>query len=134
MRTRIAGAAFGLVAGLSLVIGCNSDGLAEVSGTVSVDGQEVNGSIAFIPVDGKSQTAGGAIENGRYSFRAPVGTAKVEIRVPKEVGRKKLYNTPDSPEQPILEEVLPKKYNNETELRYDVQPGQNVKDWIITTK
>lgn len=134
MRSRIAGATFGFVAGLGLIVGCNGDGMAEVYGTVTVDEKDVNGSIAFIPADGKSQTAGGAIENGRYSFRAPLGTAKVEIRVPKEVGRKKLYNTPESPVQPILEEVLPKKYNNATELRYDVVAGRQEKNWNLLSK
>jgi hypothetical protein len=134
MRARIAGAAFGLVAGLTLVVGCGGDGMAEVSGTVTVDGKAVDGAITFLPADGKSQTAGGAIQGGRYTARVPLGTAKVEIRVPKEVGRKKLYNTPDSPEQPILQEVLPERYNNKTELTYDVKAGRQEKNWELPSK
>jgi len=91
-------------------------------------------SIAFFPTDGKSQTTGGIIRQGEYSVQVPFGPAKVEIRVPKTIGKQKMYNTPDSEEIPIVRETLPAKYNNRTELLVDIQPGTNREDFSLSTK
>ncbi len=53
---------------------------------------------------------------------------------PKAVGKKKLYDTPESPTQEVFEEVLPQKYNEATELRIDVQKGKNEKNWELSSK
>ncbi len=107
----------------------------EVSGVVMVDGKPAaTGAIAFIPVDGKSPTAGAEIKDGKYTAKVPFGTAKVEVRVPKVVDKRKLYDTPDSPWQPVMVEVLPPKYNDESELRFEVKPGMNQKDWNLKSK
>lgn len=132
MRIRNAAAAGGFLAA-ALLLGCSGDNTTgEVTGTVSVDGKPAEkGSIGFVPVDGKSPTAGAEIKDGKYTAKVPVGTAKVEIRVPKVVGKKKLYNTPDSPVQDLLEEVLPAKFNEESELKLDVKSGKNEKSWDL---
>jgi hypothetical protein len=124
------------VAALAAVAGCSGPPThGEVTGTVTVDGKPApRGAVTFIPVDGKSQTAGGEIKDGRYTARVPLGLAKVEVRVPKVVGRKKLYDTPDSPFQDVLEEVLPDRYNNSTQLTLDVKPGKNEKDWDLKSR
>lgn len=117
--------------------GCSKDdpNVSEVSGTVTVDGQPAKeGAIAFIPVDGNSSTSGGMIAAGAYTAKVHVGTAKVQIRVPKVVGEKKLYNTPDSPVQPIMEESLPAKYNEQTELTLDVKAGGMEQNYDLKTK
>jgi hypothetical protein len=62
------------------------------------------------------------------------GEAKVEIRVSKVVGQKKLYDTPDSPMKPLLAEVLPPKYNDQTTLTINVQRGENHQDFDLQTK
>ena len=108
--------------------------MGEVTGTVTVNGEPAQtGSISFFPVDGKSVTTGAVIEAGKYSARVPVGKVKVEIRVSKIVGRKKLYDTPNSPIQPIMQEVLPPKYNDQTELELDVEPGKNEQNYDFKT-
>jgi hypothetical protein len=116
--------------------GCYGDSTkGEVTGSVTIDGQPCKtGSVAFISVDGNSGTAGAQIVDGQFSAQVPFGLMKVEIRVSKVVGEKKLYDTPDSPVQPIMEEVLPEKYNDETELTIDVGPGKNHKIFDLTTK
>jgi hypothetical protein len=93
-----------------------------------------SGSIAFFPVDGKSITAGAEILDGEYTAEVPLGASKVEIRVSKVVGERKLYDAPNSPIKPLLAEALPARYNDETELRLDVQPGENRKDFELTTQ
>lgn len=135
MRVRFAGWVVALLAAAAVAGGCADDKTAEVTGTISVDGNPAEkGSISFVPADGKSPTAGSEIKNGKYAAKVPLGTAKVQVRVPKVVGKKKLYNTPDSPVQDILEEALPGRYNDKTELQYEVKPGKNEKDWDLKSK
>jgi hypothetical protein len=123
-----AGAA--ILVGLALA-GCGGNE-ARVSGTVKVDGKPIaNGMITFMPVDGKTATAGGKIKDGHYSVKVPVGAMKVSISEPKFVRKKKLYDTPNSPEQDVTEESLPARYNENTELTFDVRPGRNEKDFDL---
>lgn len=119
-----------------IVVGCGPESkMTTVSGVVTVDGKPAEkGSISFIPVDGMTATTGAVIENGKYTSEAPLGESKVEIRVPKVVGKKKLYDTPDSPVQEVLAEVLPSKFNEETELRFVGERGKNEKNWDLTSK
>jgi hypothetical protein len=118
-----------------LIAGCGKSNLGVVTGTISVDGTPAkSGSIAFFPTNRKSSTAGSEVVDGRYTAKVALGTAKVEIRVPKVVGQKKLYDTPDSPIKQIMAESLPKKYNDETELKLDVQPGKNPQDYDLKTQ
>ena len=52
----------------------------DVTGTVTVDGQPppVGSSISFVPADGKSSSAGGAIEDGKYTAtKVPVGATEI---------------------------------------------------------
>ena len=93
-----------------MVAGCAKSNIGVVTGTITVDGAPAkSGSIAYFPVDRKSSTAGAEIVDGRYTAKVPLGASKVEIRVPKVVGQKKLYDTPDSPLKQILAESLPAK-------------------------
>ena len=118
-----------------LIAGCAKPTIGTVSGTVTVDGSPAkSGSIAFFPVDRKSRTTGAEILDGQYTAQVPLGASKVEIRVSKVVGQKKLYDTPNSPVQPLLEEALPPKYNDQTELQFDVQPGPNQQNFQLTTR
>jgi hypothetical protein len=120
---------------LVFLVGCSDNQTAEVAGTVTVDGQPAEkGAISFIPADGKGPTAGGEITAGKYIAKnVPIGTATVQIRVSKVMGKKKLYNTPESPYQDWYGEALPKKFNDATELRFDVKPGNNEKNWDLPT-
>lgn len=128
---RTIGSVILFLTGTALVAGCGGgDNTAEVSGTVTYDGTPVaDGAITFFP--DKGPTAGGSIKDGKYSTRVAVGPAKVTITAGKVVGHKKLYNTPDSPSAPITAEVLPAKYNTETQLKYDVQSGAQTKDFNL---
>ena len=115
--------------------GCEEPTTATVTGKVMVNGEPAEmGSITFIPVDGLSSTAGTKIENGEYTAQVPFGQVQIQVRVSEVVGQVKIYDTPDSPVQDKLAEVLPPKYNNETELVMNVEPGENVKDFDFEVK
>ena len=98
--------------------GCNNGSAkAKIHGKVTLDGQPVpTGSIAFLPADGKGQTAGAIIKDGAYEAEVPVGSMRVEIHYPKVVGKRKLYDTPDSPTVDRTEEQIPAKYNTQSQL------------------
>ena len=124
-----------LLTALLVVGGCGDGDVAVVSGAVKVDGAPLKqGFITFVPADGKTATSGGAITDGRYSVKVPVGSMKVSVSASKVVGRKKLYDTPNSPEQDVTQESLPARYNGQTELKLDVKAGTNPKDWDLTSK
>ena len=134
MRSKRPAWAGGVLLALLALAGCGARE-SRVSGSVTLNGQPVEtGAITFVPVDGKTPTAGGEIKDGRYSVKVPVGTMKVSISAPKVVGKKKIYPTPQSPEMPITKEALPARYNDQTELRLDVKPGANQKDWDLQSK
>src|SRR5262245_26830212 len=132
MHSGLVAWASGCLLALLVLAGCGDSTTGEVRGTIKFDGQPVKeGAITFKPVDGKTGTAGGQIKDGRYTARVPLGEMKVEISAPKVVRMKKLYDTPNSPEAPVTEEVLPAKYNTQTELRLEVKPGLNEKDFDL---
>lgn len=121
---------------LSSFVGCGPESkVGIISGTVKVDGKAAEkGSISFIPLDEQGPTAGTEIKDGKFRSEAALGECKVEIRIPRVVGKKKIYDTPDSPVQEISEEVLPAKYNEASELRVEIKKGTNSKDWDLATK
>src|SRR5262245_60136601 len=87
----------GLLVGLLALAGCdNGAKTGEVTGTVTVDGQTpaVGSSITFIPADGKAQSAGCLIENGKYTAKVPVGASKVEIVYRSPLARKARRKAP----------------------------------------
>jgi hypothetical protein len=111
----------------------------EVSGAITVNGQPpaAGSSITFIPTDGKSPTAGAVITGSQYTAQVPVGPCKVEIRVPRPAGRS-TGSTSGPGSGPggggLIEESLPAKYNDQSELTLEVKSGPNTKDWILTAK
>lgn len=126
---------FGLLSVLVVLMGCSSEQMGDVSGLVTLGGTPVaNGAITFTPVDGSGRTAGCPIKDGKYTAQVPVGKMQVSITVPRVVGKKKLYNTPDSPEGDLYDESAPAKYNSQTELELDVTSGRNAKDWSLNAK
>jgi len=145
--TRLPIAVFAVLAALGPLGGCSSSGPAvgHVSGKVTVDGQVPadGSSITFLPAEGKSPTAGDMIEAGAYAADVAVGPAKVEIRVPRPVAGSSPAAAGPGPGGPgssgpggggLIEESLPPKYNDATELTIDVKAGKNVKDWELSTK
>jgi hypothetical protein len=123
----------GLLALLPTLVGCGEANTALVSGTVTVDGKPIRqGAITFTPVDGEGWTAGSPIKDGAYSARVPATVLKVVISMPKVVGTKKIYDTPDSPEMPITKEALPERFNTKTELQIEPTAGTMHQDFELT--
>jgi hypothetical protein len=125
----------GLLLCLLAAAGCDRSA-TRVTGKVTVDGTPLaDGAVRFIPLDGKAPTAGGTIEDGEYSVdNAPVTTVRVEITAPKVVGKRKAYDTPDSPTIDVIKESLPEKYNLKSELKRELTRGENELNFDLKTK
>lgn len=102
-----------------------------VEGLITLDGIPVRkGAIQLIPADGKGQTAGTGVVDGRYRMEASPGTMKVIINWPQANGK---MMDPGGSGQMIdrYVESVPPKYNEKTELTVAVKPGVNKHDFAI---
>ena len=109
---------------IAFVMGCGQAGpkLSKIKGKVTLDGAPLEeGSIAFIPTDGKGVTSGGKITKGEYTADVPYGDKRIEIRARKVIGSKPAYEgVADSPMQDIFVELIPLKYNAESTLVWTI--------------
>jgi hypothetical protein len=108
-----------------------------VSGEVTLDGQPLKqGLIKFDPVDGKTPTADAKVIDGKYTAeKVPVGDKIVRISASKVVGKHKMYEkAPDSPWVEDTEEVLPPRYNVQSDLKMTIGTGSQEKNFPLTSK
>jgi len=102
-----------------------------VEGLITLDGIPVRkGAIQLIPADGKGQTAGTGVVDGRYRMEASPGTMKVIVNWPQANGK---MLDPGGSGQMIdrYVETVPPKYNEKSELTVTVKPGVNVADFAL---
>ena len=125
-----------LLVSLAIAAGCSQQtSQGTVTGTVTLNGQPLPaGEIRFVPADGQSATAGGTISGGKFTVAVPPGDKKVQISAPKVTGKKKMYETPDSPTVDIVEELLPPRYNVQTELTLTVGNGTQEEKFELQSK
>ncbi|MFI4876784.1 MAG: hypothetical protein ACIALR_15645 [Blastopirellula sp. JB062] len=123
---------------LPLAIGCRYETERQglVSGVVTLDDQPLeNGSISFLPIDGKTATAGGIIKNGQFSISMPPGKKKVEIVGAKVIGQRAAYaGDKNSPMVDVTKEIVPSQYNVSSQLVVDVATGENHEKFVLTSK
>jgi len=119
-----------------LALGCSSgQGKSTVKGSVTLDGTPVaEGIISFVATDGGVPTAEAKVTSGQYEAAVPPGDKRVEIRAAKVVGKQKMYDTADSPSVDIIEELLPRRYNVDSELKLTVGEGEQVRDFELASK
>ncbi len=122
-----------VVFGFALGCGDSAPKLATVQGKVTLNGADLDGGrIRFLPAAGAPADA--EIKAGQYTIQLPPGECRVEITYPKVTGKRKAYDTPDSPMVDITEESVPAIYNSKTELKYTVTAGVNTKDFELKGK
>jgi hypothetical protein len=126
-----------LAAALLATVGGCGQKKPVVFGLVTLDGQPLdNGNITFSPVAGDGQTSGALIgPDGGYRTDASPTKLKVVISASKVIGKRKMYETPDSPTVDILQEILPPRYSDmkKTELTVTIVPGENEKNFELTS-
>lgn len=118
-----------------LLVGCQrGPQLAPVSGTVKLDGKPLAlAEVAFQPEDHSRASHGIADASGHFVLRynrdemgALVGPHSVQIRSATEV-------TLPSGKFEIRPQLVPPRYNSQTELHREVKPGQNEFDFDLST-
>lgn len=127
---------FAIVA-LLFVFGCTpASPLVPVKGRVTFDGAPVeSGLVEFEPVDRNNPSAkGGIITNGDYTAEVPPGELKVKITASKSTGKRKMYEDANSPLVDIMEQYLPKKYNDESDLKVNVAGKKDDLDFVLKSK
>ena len=117
-------------------LGCSADVKhGTVSGTVTLDGQPLkSGTIRFDSADGRTAAADASIVDGKFTAKLLLGDKRVTITSPKVIGKKKMYDTPDSPVYDVTEELLPKRYNAQTTLTMTVTADAQEKEFSLTSK
>ena len=135
MKRAYEAAAVFVLVGLA-AIGCSTGpATGTVSGSVTLDDQPLKeGRIQFIPEAGDAQTAGAIITDGKYTAEVPVAKMRVEINANKVIGKRKAYDTPDSPWEDEVAELIPMRYNTETTLRIDVKDGEQTANYDLSSK
>jgi hypothetical protein len=109
-----------------LLPGCGPrDNKVEIAGKVSYDNQPVEkGTIRFEPADGKGPAEELPIINGQFKqMRVTPGKKIVRIVGFKKVGEYRPTG-PDSPLMDQLEPYIPAKYNDQSTLEREIQPGK----------
>jgi hypothetical protein len=128
-----------VLVGVACFVGCKpDDGLNDVEGTVTLNGQPLeNGYIEMGPMAGQSGTpVGGAITAGKYKIRASEGEMIVGIRAQKTIQLTPEQQTADEKAHNVterVEDIIPDKYNNRSELKATITKGKNTVDFAITT-
>ena len=114
--------------------GCSGDGLHSISGSVTLEGQMLeNGTIEFLPADGRGPTAGAIIERGRYSVRMAPGPKTVRIHGFKKVGQGPAApGDPTSPMIDVNQQIVPAKYNTHSGLHCEVTSDKLAYDFALT--
>lgn len=119
---------------LAVLSGC-SPAPVTVRGDVTVDGKPLaKGVISFGAAEGQGDPVTVPIEEGRYELKTLPGNKWVQISAPVVKRKVKEYDGPTAPWLELTEESLPERYNASTELKYEVVPGDNTKDWPLTRK
>lgn len=131
---------------VTLLTGCGGPAGPErcaVSGAVSFDGEPIeSGTITFLPEDGKGVSAGGAIQQGRYSIDAAagpeIGEHRVEIIGLKSEGTKTVEGVQGSAIGPSgkatvaeLKMIVPAEFNTRSTLKVAIKSGPNSHDFTL---
>jgi hypothetical protein len=114
--------------------GCGS-GNPSVEGTVTYNGEPVDGGgISFVS-PGKGPTVGTEIVGGKYSIPSNRGLLpgphRVVINWKKKTGKSIPVPGDNSIKMDETKEVLPKKYNTSTTLEIPIAAGRNTHDFKL---
>jgi len=116
-------------------LGCapsGPDGRVDVSGTVTLDGEKMGGGdIVFMPVESGVATDAAQIANGAFQGRVLPGQKKVVIRWEREHPTKTMPGPDPNTTTPLRVQVIPQKYNDETELTADITGPTSSLDFAL---
>jgi hypothetical protein len=116
------------------VAGCgrSGPGLAGVTGVVTLNGKPLPGALVEFQPPGGSPSEGITNREGAYRLKfshgkhgAMIGTHTVRINTDR--------GDEDESGEAIVEEVVPARYNRQSELTAEVKPGNNAIDFSLNS-
>ncbi len=111
-------------------VGCGGNGLKEISGTITCDGQPLKkGIIMLLPPDGKGPTAAAIITNGTYSTKAAIGPKQVKIEGYEIKGLRRYPRSMLMCED--RKQILSERYNAKTELTRNITSDVRTYDFTL---
>lgn len=121
-----------MLAALVTMTGC--DQMASVSGNVRYKGENVeSGVVQYIPPDGTPVAA--EITEGHYEIAAErglePGSFNVKLFGYRETGRMLVSTEDPSKKEPEVVELLPRKYNQASEIVVELSQGMNAKNFEL---
>jgi hypothetical protein len=122
-----------LMASIGL-LGCsNSPPTGDAHANINLDGKPLlKGSMRFFPLDGKSPTSGGKVQDGKlFVPGVSVGKHRIEIEA--------LIVKPGTPATASVDEVetvqlIPARYNTNSELTWEIVGGLNEKAFELSSR
>lgn len=120
---------FALIA-LALLIGCGTEnklGRQGISGTVTLDGVPIaNGTIRFEPLAENGVASGTTIAQGKYDISAARGLPPGEyvVRI-SSAGETAAPEPLPGDSSKLAEELVPEKFNTNSELKVTIKKGSN---------
>lgn len=115
--------------------GCGPKGPTKITirGAVTLDGEPLpTGQVVFIHADPSVGAAGGAIVNGSFTVTTYKGAHAVEVHCMQQ--RPRPIPPGGRPEDGITEvSIIPRRYNEETELTFDVQSPEDRPEFALST-
>jgi hypothetical protein len=140
-RSAIAAIWLACAAGMVGMVGCDN-GMASVSGAVTLDGQplaggeHMNGTVTFSREGGGGAPAVGFIdEAGRYAMKTGAASGLQPGRYQVAIAMKKITIPADPNAMPIPTLITPTKYKSTATsgLHADVSPGRNDVDFSLVS-
>jgi hypothetical protein len=120
---------------LLVALGCSSGSdMGTIEGQVTLDGKPlVKGAVRLSPIDGQAQTAGAAIQAGKFTVRARPANYRVEISATEVRGSTggRINKLQDNLN---VVSLIPERYNTNSELKLEVKPGLNEKSFELTSR
>lgn len=121
-----------------ILVGCNDSGRLSLNGTVTFDGEPVEkGYVQFSPLPGTTgPTAGADVQDGAYEVASVRGLFEGSYRVDVQawVRSGKVSIDPVTGEKTVggdLKQILPSRYNKDSELTIDISGGQRTFDFNL---
>jgi|tagenome__1003787_1003787.scaffolds.fasta_scaffold20614511_2 hypothetical protein len=120
---------------LFLSPGCTSSNLPSISGIVTLDGQPLKeGTIQFAPTDGKAPSQAAVIQDGKFSTQLHRTNYKVEIHATKLIDTGAKLDEKGPGGGPKAVELLPARYNVQTELTLQVDGPRSDANFELKSK
>lgn len=132
MKSQFPLAAFLVACAAIVLAGCgSSDGKVDVKGTVTFNGKPVKqGTVQFVHSATEADTV--TVTDGAYATRITPGSKKVVVYAFRKTGEFLRDPTDVNSGYPVVENYIPPKFNEATEILVDITSQGGLHDFNLT--